>query len=227
MSSERVAQIIAEKKEKERKAKSRRELEQKLDAVRDALESEREAKEQLLDQAAKTRHRLEVITKMAGGLAEDKQRFEDFAAHKVLRQKDVVLPGKSFLQQSHVDGPGGALPHVGRSSKRTAFTRDYRNQFYLGVREQDAKEQQIARVQSVMSLRASSSLLPAASPSLSESALSNAPSPLRFGQGVLSAPDIAEFQKRSCRRTRWYTDYEGRRFLMDSKDMPSTSGVAL
>jgi hypothetical protein len=229
MSSERVAQLIAEKKEKDRRSKVRAELERKLEAAKDALAAERVEKERLMELAEKTRHRLDVISRMAPMLHQDKQRFESFAALKQKNARPAELHSeRDFFHSLHeAVKPRRELPL--RSSKRTAFTRDYRNGFYLGEREQDAKDEQIARVRSVMEVRnrASSLLAVAAQAKQSPSPAFSEGSAVRFGQGVLSAPEIAEYKNRSCKRTRWYTDYEGRRFLMDSSDMPTVNGVCL
>jgi hypothetical protein len=237
---------MQEKREREQRAKVRAELEERLDAARDTLSFEQAEKTKLVAAAEKVRQRLTVIARMADVLDNEKQKFEIFAEMKHRTQRPAQLPAlKGFFDDVHdCNKPRRQLPP--RSSKRTAFTRDHRNRILLGEREDDAKEQQLTRVRSVMELRSrncSNSVSPAPaalegddsqarrglpSPALSNGSPAGATAaPLRFGLGALSAPDIAGFKNRSCKRSRYYTDHEGKRFLMDSRDMPSISGIVL
>ncbi len=232
MSAERVAQLIAEKKDKKLRLKVRRELELQVEAVRDALDAERVEKQRLLELADKTHQRLDLIARLATSLEQSKAAFQHFSDMKLSTARIGQLPHtKDFFHKlNDVNKPMGALPNIGRSSKRTAYTRDHRNGFYLGEREQDQKDKKLVRARSVMELRqatAAATASPSPSPAVSMASVKSLGGTVRYGLGVLSSPDIEGYAKRSCSKTRWYTDHEGRRLLMDVWDMPRVTGGIL
>ena len=136
---------------------------------------------------------------------------------------------------------------AGRSSRRTAFVRDYCGRLYTGPERLSAYKKNEEEMNTITDMAEVSSLENEAATGLPAKSLrrkkrdkakkdqrdkkeakggakKGRTHPYRMSPaGMPSARPLSSFASLSCRRRRWYSDYSGRRILVDLTDLPSTS----
>lgn len=219
----------------------RQRLEAEIAEAQFQLESEKKEKELLRQHTARLLERVNVLESSADDMLQAKRAFDSFTTTK--RQhyaaRTTPIPGEGLLTLSTLgkgNAPLALTPVPRRSTRRTAFTTTYSNAKILGPCEFVANWERQQRVDENIARK---SALATATPGHSEgegrpgvSMVRSSPAPSFLEKkepaGARSLlPDLNEYKRRSTRRTRFYTNYDGVKIQMDPCDWPSHNGVLL
>lgn len=105
----------------------------------------------------------------------------------------------------------------GRSSRRTQLYHDITGTLHFGPNEKDQKRRLIGKKNLD---DAATTLSSSAARTWVTSNMKAREGARILGHGKPTLPDLSTLKHRSSRRTRWYTDYEGKRIMVDACDFP-------
>jgi hypothetical protein len=222
-------------------------LKDREEDLRERLSVEKAAREEAKRKAEALKERMAYLEAMADELNETRARHGDFVARKTAqfesRRKPLGDHGMlTFAGPSFGVGNPEKPSHVGRNSRRTAFTTDFRGKHILGESEFVQKWRLQNRAEEIVAerdvVRAASTQPPSsptaanrAATSMSSKSKQLSPAPTADGAAprlrANGLPTLAFAKHCSSRRTRFYTDYEGKRIMMDACDWPEEHDFVL
>eukprot|EP00759_Apiculatamorpha_spiralis_P013900 PhF_6_TR20628/c0_g1_i2/m.29724 len=159
-----------------------------------------------------------------GSWEEDEKKFTSFHSADLHMQYPKMLSEKGklgFLE--HEDWPTNPHCVKGRSSRRTGTYHDVTGTLHFGPNENDEKRKFYRKHGGATeSSSAAVAMMPLSAPAKDwledqETRKHNAEA---LGHGVSTLPNLKCLKHRSSRRTKWYTDYEGKRIMVDNCDLP-------
>eukprot|EP00760_Papus_ankaliazontas_P031479 PhM_4_TR5301/c1_g1_i1/m.3837 len=201
----------------------KRKLRRKLRDLEKAVDREREQstaitqKRETLD--AKKR---ELMGENSAAWESNERTFKTFksADPKENRNTDLGPAHHHFFVHQPVDM---TAVKKGRSSRRTGLYQDVTGVLHFGPSESDHKKELLQNIKRSTTSGDSAENGLGASQAAAEwvrhHEAGKATVALK-GHGVPTLPDLGVLRYKSSRRTRWYTDYEGKRILVDDCDFP-------
>ena len=193
--------------------------------VTDAVAEERAQAARAAAKAAELKAKIAYLEahadEMKKTVADHNAFIQQKLAHEAKRTESLGHNGMMCFTSHEKFGVGDAMkpkPRL-RNSRRTGFCTDYCGRAYLGECEwveswqrQNRANGEIVRREEEASQRRDAALK-AGTPEPSAK-----PPPLRKSQAL---PDLERMKRQSSRRTRFYTNYEGKRIMMDPCNWPS------
>ena len=145
-------------------------------------------------------------------------------AHEEKRHESLGSSGMLCFREKFGEGDHKKPPPKARNSRRTGFYTDYQGRAHLGDCEwletwkrQQAANEEIDKRETQRSQRRDAALK-VGTPEPTKA------KPLVESQAL---PDLERMRHQSSRRTRFYTNYEGKRIMMDPCNWPSHHGFVM
>lgn len=245
--------LLQVKRQERAEATAKAQLVEQIKRTEEQIANEREAKRRLAVQARDLRMQMERLATIAADMEKEKERRANFVetqmSHSEKRRAPLTRhPNEGMLTFQRI-GCAKYPPEPNRkgapSSRRTGFVTDYQGRMYLGggerksetqmhkeaMKEVERRRSETKRVANEMGgAEGTSPGLPdihSGSLSGSSTKLSSNKQSKSMVYGKPSFLDLEKCKHLSSKRSRYYTDYEGRRIAMDPSDWPRTDGLLL